>query len=505
MEHQSFTIVGAALPDYCRDLQLRCGTARGMALIFVLVLLTVMTMSGIAVMRTVDTGTLIAGNLAFQQSTLHATDRGIEAGIARLIAIADPTQNAGNDYLAARATGVTTANPIPAGLTATAPSNVIDDSAATGITTRFLIERMCIAAGAATGKNCSGGGSPYYRITARSAGPRNSVSFAQVMVRLGEPFAPKNAIVTNSDLSVSGDFAVTGALGGVHTNRNIKISAGGFANSGTTTASGSVTQNASGESVTGGQPTIAIPDINPSDFKSFADYILGADGLVYGYNNAGNRIVLNAAQLKAAYITTAGGDEVFKRTSTAPVVWELSTPEGNNWTGPPATFYVEGSFKIGGNPGQGVPGKLIISVIAEGSIDISGSPDMREHKCKWTRLVTDARTFGCALDPGTNRTAVPAGVQNIFLMAGADLKLSGNPTAPIAGILAAGEQVLISGNPNLTGYVFGQHRTSGVHSILSDTDGFHVSGKGSLQFDDNMENPWIDPAVRRLTWREVSP
>lgn len=57
---------------------------RGIVLLVALVVLVAITIAGIAMMRSVDTATLVAGNLAFQQAATHASDKGVEEAIQML-------------------------------------------------------------------------------------------------------------------------------------------------------------------------------------------------------------------------------------------------------------------------------------------------------------------------------------------------------------------------------------------------------------------------------------
>lgn len=57
---------------------------RGLVLIVALVVLVAITIAGAAMMRSVDTSTLVAGNLAFQQAATHAADKGVEQAFAML-------------------------------------------------------------------------------------------------------------------------------------------------------------------------------------------------------------------------------------------------------------------------------------------------------------------------------------------------------------------------------------------------------------------------------------
>lgn len=59
----------------------RRASQRGVVLLVALVVLVAITVAAVAMIRSVDTATLVAGNLAFQQSATQAADRGIEAAV----------------------------------------------------------------------------------------------------------------------------------------------------------------------------------------------------------------------------------------------------------------------------------------------------------------------------------------------------------------------------------------------------------------------------------------
>lgn len=54
---------------------------RGVVLFFTLVALVVMSLAALALVRSVDTGSMIAGNLAFKQAATISADAGVEAAI----------------------------------------------------------------------------------------------------------------------------------------------------------------------------------------------------------------------------------------------------------------------------------------------------------------------------------------------------------------------------------------------------------------------------------------
>lgn len=57
---------------------------KGVVLMVALIVLVALTLAGIALMRSVDTSTIIAGNLAFQQAATNYGDTGIETAITWL-------------------------------------------------------------------------------------------------------------------------------------------------------------------------------------------------------------------------------------------------------------------------------------------------------------------------------------------------------------------------------------------------------------------------------------
>jgi len=187
---------------------------RGVVLMIALIVLVAMTLAGIALVRSVDTSNIIAGNLAFQQAATHSGDTGTETAVAWLQA-----NNAGvtlqanifvNGYAAARtdpAAGQSwdafwTNVLVPAGQVVTLAAD-----ASTGNTVSYTIQRLCNAIGdpavpgvdcavsqtaASTSGSSKGSGfvsllynaQVYYRITSRIVGPRNTVSYVQTIVSM---------------------------------------------------------------------------------------------------------------------------------------------------------------------------------------------------------------------------------------------------------------------------------------------------------------------------------
>jgi Tfp pilus assembly protein PilX len=188
---------------------------RGVMLIIALIVLVAMTMAGIAMMRSVDTATVVAGNIAYKQSTVAGADQGLQWAYWWL------GSNASGTTLHGTNTGVGYISSVPGQepdwmnsanwANAYALNSGAED--AFGNKVYYLIHRMCPVPDCAPNATCLGnvntcGSTPdsttisgdgidrskpnpftkapmiHYRITARAVGPRNSVTIVQTMVRI---------------------------------------------------------------------------------------------------------------------------------------------------------------------------------------------------------------------------------------------------------------------------------------------------------------------------------
>jgi type IV pilus assembly protein PilX len=212
----------------------------GVVLMIALIILVALTMGGLALVRSVGTTNIIAGNLAFQQSATHASQAGAEDAIASFLEanIRETFQN--DDFTKAYSASTPAAvwnaigdlggnpaswdtywasviDPAPAPIPVAARTCSRDVSRSgvgrsctlptdgAGNTVSYTIQRLCQiagdpvlpATGCASGAQQSSlvGGSLaagsvalvmipqyYYRITIRTVGPRNTVSYVQTLV-----------------------------------------------------------------------------------------------------------------------------------------------------------------------------------------------------------------------------------------------------------------------------------------------------------------------------------
>jgi type IV pilus assembly protein PilX len=209
-------------PRLLRFLPARPARQRGVSLFFALVSLVAISLAAIMLVRSVDTSTLISGNLAFQQSATASADAGTEAAIAWMAQVVkdntglnvlnDPlhpfniTDKTKGYYSSIDDTSLTAA----AGFKWDDTDSKALPEDSTGNVTRYIIQRMCrnfdkpvkdancLYSGAILDESgqhvplpqeickCEGcpvaGQTPQVRITSRTEGPKNTRSYVQAFV-----------------------------------------------------------------------------------------------------------------------------------------------------------------------------------------------------------------------------------------------------------------------------------------------------------------------------------
>jgi type IV pilus assembly protein PilX len=185
---------------------------KGLVLFIALIALVAMSLAAAALVRSVDSGVLVAGNLAFKQSAILSAETGfadaytfisgktplvLQANVQGYFATLDETLS-----LTAESTW-TDANSFTVGA---------DPQDLSGNETRYILQRMCRTTGAGDKNNClvgmgnapagsqgavsegggAGGGgfdrpsgssdAVVYRATIRVAGPKNTVSYLQAFI-----------------------------------------------------------------------------------------------------------------------------------------------------------------------------------------------------------------------------------------------------------------------------------------------------------------------------------
>lgn len=210
------------------------GRQRGVALMVAMIALVVMALAGVALVRSVDTNALVAGNLAFRQASSNSGDIGIEVARSWIMANGEALtkDNAAAGYYATRMNaggsdgkGIDLTGSRTSGSEDDVKWLKVDGSAmegrytpscvaakdAAGNKVCYVIHRLCDNTGALEDAGCSssfsgssGGASSgalqqlqtyqktivgegvlmgFYRVTVRISGPRNNASYIQAVVQ----------------------------------------------------------------------------------------------------------------------------------------------------------------------------------------------------------------------------------------------------------------------------------------------------------------------------------
>lgn len=199
----------------------RRGREEGLVLIIALIVLVAMTLAAIGMVRSIDTGTLVAGNIAFRESAVATADTGVEKARQWLISQSTlntlVSDNPGAGYYSTNQLGIDyTANTPGApsvdwgGSDPSQPTKAFDLGVidVTGAHAYYVINRLCKIPGqvndskqsCATSLNTGAGStakvadysgyalkgalSPFYRITVRVNGPKNTVSYVQAVISM---------------------------------------------------------------------------------------------------------------------------------------------------------------------------------------------------------------------------------------------------------------------------------------------------------------------------------
>jgi PilX N-terminal len=304
----------------------------------------------------------------------------------------------------------------------------------------------------------AGGGGRRVRATGNTSS--NAMTVLESLMRIG-PFNPGNAITVGGNLTLSGNPTIVGTNGGVHANGNLSISGSVFISQ-NATATGTYSQSGSptiGATAAGGQPQATIPVVDPTAFAASKDYRLAADGNVYDTNGV---------------VQPLDNKNEWNGWNFSSGTWNLS---GNTTIN--ATLYIEGNASISGSPGSATS-PWIATIIATGSIQLSGTPVMRPPT---------------QTDPGN---LYHSGTENLLFIAGQDVKITGTPNQVLQGIIAAHEQISLSGNSQLRGFIIAED-ASNKGTLVANDD---VQGNIDLTYNGGINNPFPGD-VEILTWQQL--
>jgi len=433
---------------------------RGIALIMVLLLLAVM--SGLATGMVVNSNVEIA--MATNETYYAGARAAAEAGMNRAIEAimgdsstnllkgADDTVDAANPAAAVNADNGSVAFLLGAGPYALGSEysytiQILDDDDPALYTTPLTTAQLADMVGSTgTGEDGTGYVNTNERLILQVTGygPKGTVARVARVLQSVE-FTPTTttttlanpAILVNGDLTLEGSLNILGDEGNVHANGNLDLTGNSATVTGDATATGTFTANdnwtptGDGE-FGGGRPYINVPDIKAQDYLALADFILHADGTIQDV------------------CTPSPGNPC----PPAPTMWSFSggtwTISGNSATA--GTFYVEGPVTISGNPPSGGGGgNVALSIIAEGSINVTGRPKFKPENAEKIQFVTNG-----------------------------DLSITGNadlddPTQ-VEGQIMVREQFEIGGNPEFQGRVMVQNKDGSTNAYDASTNPYGRKG-----------------------------
>jgi len=292
-------------------------------------------------------------------------------------------------------------------------------------------------------------------------------------------FSSNDAVLTNGKLTIQGHAHIQGQCPNAHSNYDphndsdpaLEVK-GNATVDGTATATGITTVSGSGSvgSAASNTPSQTTPDINPADFLAIAKASLPSDHV---YQMKANGDVLRGDGSLREHLnsndTSACG---WKYTAGSLAEWKFNSGTLCN-----GTFYFEGSAEVEGNPGS-TSTPWVTTLIATGNIIISGNPTIQTDNTHNT-------------DCGSNCYTV----KDTVLVAGIDAKISGNPTVS-SGMIAAHEQVGITGNATITGFVIAQDAgNSSTGKVGSDNE----TGSTTITYDCG-GNPPLQVPLHFLSW-----
>jgi hypothetical protein len=132
------------------------------------------------------------------------------------------------------------------------------------------------------------------------------------------------------------------------------------------------------------------------------------------------------------------------------------------------TYYLEGNVKISGNPGT-PEAPWTATIIVTLDLQVSGNPKLVPH------------------------------LSGTALVSGDDIKINGNPEvlAP-GGLIAVREEIEITGNPTINGYILAENGPSISQGTFSISDN-EISGNPTITYNCGL-NPPLQGPLQTLAW-----
>ena len=446
----------------------------GIALVFVLIMLSVMTFIGLGITSLGMVATTVTVNAGESANAMAIADAGL-AHARRLIMWQEWTtpnvllQNGAavacdGDELADAPAGA------PAGYPAAAADFIPQAGRAFGGGTYqvFVCDDHTTDVHPTTGVlDADANTDVNRRFIVRSVGTTATGATATVEQVYGSQDLP--AVIVNGNVVATGNPHFMGAAGAIHGNGTLEV-AGNACSQQYYSASSAVTL--SGNSVGGGaactgaavdtrpeSTPLNVPVLTADTYKAQADYWLNSNGTCYSVGLAMN-IPCVGWSYNAGSSTWSDGAVIL-----------------------PGTYWVDGNVSMNGNHGSALVA-WPLTILAKGWVNVTGSP----------RTQPDLTVSGL-------------GVNNVGLsiIAGTDIRLVGNTLQLLDSVWYAGHQIDVSGSPTITGQMIALNQADtlypnpgGSNLVPLGADGRMVfSGSPTINFNGNGMQ-----SMRVLQWRE---
>lgn len=454
----------------------RIGGEQGVALIFVLIMLAVMTMIGLGITGLGMVATTVTVNASETAGAVAIADAGI-AHARRLIMWQEwPNLNIflqggagvacdGDELAAAPAT------PLPAGF----PAQAADFIPAAGVAFGGGTYRVSVCDDHATDidpttgvLNADPNTDVNRRIIVRSVGVGANGATATVEQIFSSEDVP--AVIINGNVVATGNPNFTGAAGAIHGNGNLEVAGNACAQQ-YFSAVGTVP--VTGNSVGGGagctaaavdtrpeSPPINVPSITPDAYKAQADFWLEDNGTCVN---------------------------VLTGLPVCPVGWSFNNGS-KMWTGlnnvVAGTYWVNGNVSLGSALGSNaVP--LPLTILARGHVDITGN----------------VKTTPDLFVTGLGATPVGLGV-----VAGTDIRFTGNFEQGVGtAVYYAAHQVDVSGTPAMNGQIIALNQADTTWPVAGGSNLVQLNAAGQMVFSGSPTINFAGSGIQSLRarqWRE---
>ena len=307
----------------------------------------------------------------------------------------------------------------------------------------------------------------------------------------GSGYTADYAFLTGGDIKMNGNTDIDGAAGSLHANGNLDIDGDQELSqcmSGSDGISGASKVDDDPACPTpGSQPPVDIPEVDARDMWQYAEYTMCPNGVVrvgpaHGSWNgsqtdppcsSAHAVLDNDGEYRGWKFNGCCDGKMWAK-------WDRDSDSNHNGS----YYFYQGSVKISKKPNNWevilvAEGRDSCNITKGGDIEIADEANLKPYVLP-----------GGGGDDDDDDGGGPGPTNNLVVLAGRDLIISGNPT--IEGVVGVNEQTKISGNPTINGAIVNEHECDTNNS----TDEVHLtelSGNPVFNYDGGLSTPFEDP------------